>query len=315
MPKKFAPSRPHSGFTLIELLVVIAIIAILIGLLLPAVQKVREASNRLRCANNLKQLALAVHSYHDSQGRIPFNTYGGEYGLGAQSTAWSWLARLLPHLEQQNIYFAGGVPTQSLLRSGIISEQFPLFLCPSDGYSNAGPRGDAGNLEGLPIGQTNYKGVSGANWGDDLQGDGANFPTFWRNLGANGSFDGHAMGDGIFYRSDFQRSLRLSHIRDGTSSTFMIGEDLPEMTQWCSWPYANNANGTCAIPPNIGVGNEYDFPKWNWQNNESFRSRHPQGLQFAHADGSVTFVRESISLSTYRALATIAGAEVVSNTK
>lgn len=307
--------QPHTqrvGFTLIELLVVIGIIAVLIGLLLPAVQKVRESANRIACANNLKQIALAVHTYHDAERRIPYNQFGGSFGAGSNSRAWSWLARLLPHLEQGGLYRQGMIPSKTLLQSGVADKQVPLFLCPSDD-SSSGPRLDAGNLQGFPVGQTNYKGVGGANWGDDVQGDGGlMFNTDWRNPGTNGSFDGHSQGDGLFYRLDYTRRLQLSHIRDGTSATFMVGEDVPAITQWCSWPYANNATGTCAIPPNVKRPDGTNYPPGNWQNNESFRSRHPGGLQFAFADGSVAFIQETIALPTYRALATINGREVVS---
>jgi prepilin-type N-terminal cleavage/methylation domain-containing protein/prepilin-type processing-associated H-X9-DG protein len=302
-------NRP--GVTLTELLVVIAIMAILIGLLIPAVQRVREAGNRVQCTANLKEIALAVHSYHDANGRIPYNQFG-PYGGGPNSYAWSWLARLLPYVEQTNLYTTGQIPLQTLEQSGVMGAQIPLFLCPSDN-AGVGPRLDAGNLTGLAVGQTNYKGVSGANWGDDLHGGGGHeFETDWRNAGTNGSFDGHSDGDGMFYRLDYLRPLRLTAIGDGTSNTFMIGEDVPALDDWCSWPYANNANGTCAIPPNVTAPGGGSYPLWNWQNNESFRSRHPGGLQFAYADGSVHFISNSIDLSVYRALATINGGEVVS---
>jgi prepilin-type N-terminal cleavage/methylation domain-containing protein len=298
------------GFTLVELLVVIAIIGILIALTLPAVMRVREAAMRAQCASNLKQLALAVHAFHDAQGRFPYNQFGPPYGTGYDSQAWSWLARLLPFIEQDNLYRQGGIPAKTLRASGIASATVPLFLCPSDPYSWTGPRLNAGNLYGYPIGQTNYIGVSGSNWGDDLEGVGPFFHTDYRNRGTNGSYDGLSNGDGIFYRTDYRRRLLLSHITDGTSNTFMIGEDLPAQTEWCSWPYANNANGTCAIPPNVRQPDGSLYPLWDWQNNYSFRSLHPGGLQFACADGSVHFISDTISLSLYRALCTIQGGEV-----
>jgi prepilin-type N-terminal cleavage/methylation domain-containing protein/prepilin-type processing-associated H-X9-DG protein len=299
------------GLTLIELLVVLAILAVLVGLLIPAVQRVREAGNRMHCANNLKQIALAVHAYHDLYKRIPYNQFG-PYGGGPDSYAWSWLARVLPYIEQNDLYVAGQIPEQTLEQSGVIAAQISIFLCPSDN-AGSGPRLDAGNLTGVAVGQTNYKGVSGANWGDDTDGNGGvEFATDWRNAGTNGSFDGHSDGDGMFYRMDYLRPLTFIQIGDGTSNTFMIGEDIPSLDQWCSWPYANNAVGTCAIPPNVSAPGGGTYPVWNWQNNESFRSRHPGGLQFAYADGSVHFVSNSIDLATYRALATINGGEVVS---
>jgi hypothetical protein len=153
----------------------------------------------------------------------------------------------------------------------------------------------------ISVGQTNYKGVGGANWawGDQR----------WHNPGTNNDSNGLANGDGIFYRSDFRKPLRLTSITDGTSNTFMIGEDIPRKNHWCSWPYANNAVGTCAIAPNARQTNGSDYDPWDWENVYSFRSQHPGGLEFAYADGSVHFIANSISLATYRAMATIQGGE------
>ena len=184
--------------------------------------------------------------------------------------------------------------------------QISEFLCPSDGYSWQGPRTEAGNLVDFPVGQTNYKGVSGANWGSDESMNWDPLDTLWPNPGTNGSTDGHAHGDGLMWRNDILFRMQPRHIKDGLSHTFMIGEDLPEKNHWCSWPYANNAYGTCAIPPNY---NEAD-PYW-WPDTHSFRSNHPGGLYFAFADGSVQFIENRIAREAYYGLATRAGGEVV----
>src|SRR5947209_4041319 len=116
------------GFTLIELLVVIAIIAVLVGLLLPAVQKVREAANRMKCQNNLKQLALACHNYHDAQGRFPpagklqdaggdWNAFPSAYPTAPNATGWGLLALLLPYVEEENRYNQAGVSSITIGQS------------------------------------------------------------------------------------------------------------------------------------------------------------------------------------------------------
>jgi prepilin-type N-terminal cleavage/methylation domain-containing protein len=309
----------RSGLTLIETLVVIAIIGTLVGILLPAVVRVREAANRTSCANNLKQLALACHEYNDAFGRLPPGEIGpyqwavpGQpyYGWGPDSYGWSWLSRILPLVDQANLFQMGGIPNKTLEQSGIAANRLAVFLCPSDGAYSAPPRTNTGNLVGFPVGNTNYKGVSGSNWGYDSSQN-IWFPTFWKHQGVNGSFDGLNQGDGAMFRVDVLSPRRLLAITDGTSNTFLIGEDIPALNNWCSWPYATHAYGTCAIPPNAVQANGQPFNANDWYNNHSFRSRHPSGLQFALADGSVHFVNNAINLDLYRALATIQGGEAV----
>jgi prepilin-type processing-associated H-X9-DG protein len=309
-----------SGFMLIELLVVVAIVALLVSMVLAAVMKIREAGNRVNCTNNLKQIALAVHAYHDAQGYFPVNALLKDHSRNNWYAAnWSWLARVLPYVEMSDLYHQGGVPTKTLDQSAkVVATQLKLFLCSSDSASNAGPRMDAANLAERPVGQTNYKGVSGANWGvwsntesgNDRGGVWIPCDPRWVNKSTiDGSYNGVNDGDGLFFRTDWRHKRRFASILDGASNTFMIGEDIPEKNTHCAWPYANDAVGTCAIGPNAKRSDGTEFLPDDWPNVYSFRSRHPGGLNVAYADGSVHFVGESVSLLVYRAMATIRGGE------
>jgi prepilin-type processing-associated H-X9-DG protein len=133
----------------------------------------------------------------------------------------------------------------------------------------------------------------------------------WEHQGANGSYDGLNHGDGAMFRTDVLNTRKLLDITDGLSNTFLVGEDIPALNSWCSWPYATHAYGTCAIPPNALRPDGKPFDSNDWYNNHSFRSRHFGGLQFAFADGSVRFVTNAIDLGLYRSLATIQGGETV----
>src|SRR5262249_6375931 len=155
-------SGHRGGFTLIELLVVIAIIAVLIGLLLPAVQKVREAAARSSCQNNLKQIALAVHNYHDANGLMPVNSLITDQQNNWVSPNWSWLARILPYVEQEPLYRNANIPKNTLgdttgnpSTRDLCATQIKTYLCPTDPDSNAGPRTDRANLVGMLVGVTN----------------------------------------------------------------------------------------------------------------------------------------------------------------
>jgi prepilin-type N-terminal cleavage/methylation domain-containing protein/prepilin-type processing-associated H-X9-DG protein len=319
------------AFTLVELLVVIAIIGVLVALLLPAVQAAREAARRTQCTNNLRQLALACHNHHDALGTLPRNgnsvdpaalnnSHGNGTGCCNQNVAtWSWIARTLPFIEQKNLYETANLPI-SVLNSTqgrvAIATVLPGLYCPS--YAAPRTRTNSANLNGLTSAMTCYKGVSGANWGADFFPTESSFSTPYSNAGVDGSRNGLENGDGLFWRADMRKAgiMRLAEVSDGTSNTFMIGEDVPEMIRWNEWAHPNGANGTCAIPPNTGitVGDPNLGPAGfgNWPTRYSFRSRHPSGLHFALADGSVRFVSNNIPLLVYRAMATRAGGETVS---
>jgi prepilin-type processing-associated H-X9-DG protein len=307
--RSLMPTRQERirAFTIIELLVVIFVIGLLTALLLPAVMSAREAARRSSCTNNLRQLTFGVESFSSTHRRYPPGRFKGQFGIGPLSNAWSWIGEMLPYIEQSSIYEEGNIPESTIQESGVAHLRLELLLCPSGTSLDRASRIDAGDLSGFPVGPTNYKAVSGANWGEDAT---FTFTTNWPNAGKGiGApiFDGLANGDGVMWREDFQTPVSQADVKDGTSNTFLLGEDLPTQNQWCSWPYSNNAYGTCAIPPNY----EHTDP-YQWEYTWSFRSRHPGGVNFSFADGGVRFVPDSIDLDVYRSLATRAGRESAS---
>ena len=303
--------RCRSGFTLIELLVVIAIIGLLVALLLPAVQSAREAARRLQCANNLKQVGLAVAHYITQFGALPINICNyvdPDPGAARQKNGISWLVCILPQLEQQPLFdlfaangFNGDFDSGRGLRSPgcLTAVQLPLsvFYCPSD-WSSLEPALNQPEWPGQPLAATNYKGVAG-----DTRMEGDPFP--------GSEPDCHQSGhcNGLFWRNDYIEGHRWADVRDGTSNTFMIGEGLPEYDQHAAWAFANGPWGLCSIPPNYKPSPPTpDFHPTSL----GFRSRHPGGVQFGFADGSVRFLKATIAHPIYRALSTRSGGEVIS---
>jgi prepilin-type N-terminal cleavage/methylation domain-containing protein len=332
--------QKHKAFTLVELLVVIAIIGVLVALLLPAVQAAREAARRSQCTNNLKQIGVAVHNYESATKEIPYNRYSDNYGAPAaawgraivncgsqcESTlpcrAWSWLASILPYLEQGTLYSQGGIPQTPLETSPVVGAVIPAFHCPSDLLAESNPleRTNTYYVRQLrEIGLTNYDGVMGAQ---------SNVPLFVvDNVDAPGQNEPWANGNGVMAVLAWQNPLGFRNIEDGTSRTFMAGEQAFEPSRAAcgdigkcygmgySWAHSIEASATAAIQPNFAVpGRPSPDPSvdtFPYRSQFGFNSMHPGGLSFVYVDGSVHFVNEDIDLGVYHAMATIKGGETL----
>ncbi|RUL87655.1 DUF1559 domain-containing protein [Tautonia sociabilis] len=327
--------RPK-GFTLIELLVVIAIIGVLIALLLPAVQAAREAARRAQCSNNLKQLGIAMHNYHDVIGSFPTLLWAlpGNNNLPNNTFRASFFQMLLPYLEQTNIYnainfdvpFARG-PDNGMINLTALTTQIAVYQCPTDpgppqtSYhrwdSGVGPSGSNGQA---PLGpKLSYF----VNAGDNTTGPSNNTsPWPFQSLPSvrNNAFGNGTTCTGIVCRQGGTWGIR--DIRDGTSNTFAIGESLYESCNWYSWPNPNGNYAFTSVPinwkitifENVGYGDGTGrlHNSGNWVPCFGFRSEHAGIVQFLFADGRVSSIRETINRDTYRALSTRRLGEVVS---
>ena len=345
-------ARNRRGFTLIELLVVIAIIGVLMGLLLPAVQKIRESANRLSCTNNLKQIGLALHNYHDTYKRLPYGkspVYSNVPGAPVYAR-WSTHSQILPYLEQDNLYrsldfmFPPESPDMSTpdmpdymlpyqnpgrVNAAGCRTQVSVFLCPSDPTEV---------LTDWP-GQSNYAGNQGTAFLCDLCE--AQLSTM----------DPGERPNGVFY---FMSKVRLTDMIDGTSQTAMFSEKLRGVnlenprTDMYMMMNSNTLDMTLemcnGLDPNMSmvvtrnqgaawaVG-EMDCTTYNHVSTPNTRacagmdfqgsmanmsmqvpptSYHTKGVNVLMGDGSVHFIEDGIDLVTWRALGTRNGREVVS---
>ncbi|MGN6133351.1 MAG: DUF1559 family PulG-like putative transporter [Aureliella sp.] len=331
--------RRAQAFTLVELLVVIAIIGILVGLLLPAVQAAREAARRMQCSNNVKQLALASHNYHDATKSFPvcfFDNAGTSLTSPRDGRQTSWMIGILPYIEQTALYnqidprfgltndprsIGPTNPPTVPSNAWVATQKVPAFKCPSDHSPDVlNARSDTtGNSNAIAFALTSYKGVCGANWG---WGAYQSNTTPWTNTRFGVSTNGLDRGNGIFFRGwGFPYKTNMRDIIDGTSNTLMIGEAVGLYSQWNWWWLNNATTATTSIPMNAspvcsaaaGLTKEAGLIacRGDWNNNYSFYSKHTGGGNFALADGSVRFVSDSIDRDIYRGMATIGGSEVV----
>jgi prepilin-type N-terminal cleavage/methylation domain-containing protein/prepilin-type processing-associated H-X9-DG protein len=292
--KDLRHQKPKRAFTLIELLVVIAIIAILIALLLPAVQQAREAARRSQCKNNLKQLGLALHNYHDAFNMFPPGQNTGNLGGVTYGTGFSWGAMILPFMDQANLYnqlnFSQGIWQGT---NKVVIPTFPpipAVFCPSDATrlknrNNGLASTDVNYLANVPT--NSYYGSTGPynTWSDST------------NLNLSGGF----------FHIDTAPMSTMASFKDGTSNTIAVGEKAYSVWTGGSW-LGHYSSGTSPAAPTTGANASRDwflsyavYPITNqYQTGMTgqsvrFSSEHVGGAQFVFADGSVRFISENIN--------------------
>jgi prepilin-type N-terminal cleavage/methylation domain-containing protein/prepilin-type processing-associated H-X9-DG protein len=340
--------QSRRGFTLIELLVVIAIIAMLIGLLLPAVQKVREAAARMKCTNNLKQIGLALHNYHDTNKMFPPGYIDGNANPALTpdndvGPGWGWASFLLPYLEQDNLFkqIHFNVTVGTGVNTQISQLPLTIFQCPSDGnqqpcvlylWTNPGAS--------VTVAHGNYVGCNG--WLECFNGAGGSDSGSGGMDGLSGGLG--AAAQGLFYRNSHNS---IANVTDGLSNTIVVGERSSNhspstwagavpgamcpawmATQPYTAPYTAPAqapvgpNGSAYDNADYGEalvlahGNQTHLPSADtpFYDPDTFYSMHTgQGANFLFGDGSVHFLTTSINPITYQALCTIAGGEVATD--
>ena len=291
-------SQKKRGFTLIELLVVIAIIAVLIALLLPAVQQAREAARRTQCKNNLKQLGLALHNYHDTALIFPLNSSNGTLPNNR-----SGFVGMLPGFDQAPMYAMMNMSLSGLVAPNLAFTQqiLPALICPSDpdGTKTTVTGQDAG--AGIAMAPSDYAFCAG----DYINGT-SNTGTTQAPGYANGVT---TSGRGMFSR--YSWSCRIAEVTDGLSNTIALGEVIGN---WCGWQVGWGFQSFATTAHTVNYLNstlKNSAATGNADACIGFRSQHVGGAHVLLGDGSVRFISENISGVTYNALASRAGGEVI----
>jgi prepilin-type N-terminal cleavage/methylation domain-containing protein/prepilin-type processing-associated H-X9-DG protein len=322
-------SRPKHGFTLIELLVVIAIIAVLIGLLLPAVQKIREAANRMSCSNNLKQIGLALHNYHDTNLSFPPGGVTNGPCCGTQSGA-TWTIYILPYIEQDNLHRqydytkSNEVNAAPTLANSVLRQFVKTYNCPSDLNVNQLIVPDSGPGSDRLYATGSYRGMAGVTdglgWFDAECG--RIYPLGQRGVLHSTSDPRSPTPFPPKYSAPPYGPERIASITDGTSNTLMVGEyttrTRTSRTTFWGYTYTSYNQSEVVLPPQSRqLLNDYDrcvaIGGVGGSNpcKRGWASFHAGVINFGMADGSVRSISTNIDMLTFAAMATIANGEVV----
>lgn len=304
---RLQPRKPRLAFTLIELLVVIAIIAILVALLLPAVQQAREAARRSSCKNNLKQLGIALHNYHDVVGCLPLGAIKAPSNSSAGTSGYVWVRYILPYIEQSAMYDAWNedIPYHNGTNLPLIRTTIPTLLCPSDTATKTW--NNAPNY--------NYA----VNYGNT-------------SIGRRSPFNSVNFKIAPFHYSNNHtgKSYRLRDMTDGTTNTMLMAEvrqgPLNSDLRGLIW-YAPHTGFTAHYPPNAtnpdylasgfcqAGSADLGMPCTGTSSanplNFSARSKHKGGVQVVLGDASVRFISDNIDIDIWRNLSTMQDGQVL----